>query len=43
MNERILRLVDDKILLAFKGPVDLAKVWLSLFHYQMLWQKILVL
>ena len=43
MNARILRLVDDKYYYLLKGLEDLAKVWLSLFHYQMLWQKILIL
>ena len=43
MNARISKLVDDKYYSLLKGLVDLAKVWLSLFHYQVIWQKILIL
>ena len=43
MNARISRLVYDKYYYLLKDLGDLAKVWLSLFHYQMLWQNILIL
>ena len=43
MNVKISALVGDKYYLLSEGPVDLAKVWLSLFRCQMIWQKILIL
>ena len=43
MNAPIVRIVDDKYYQLLKGLVNVAKVWLSLFHYQVLWQKILIL
>ena len=43
MNARISTLVRDKYYSLSEGLVDLAKVWLSLFRCQMIWQKILIL
>ena len=43
MNVKISALVGDKYYLLSEGLVDLAKVWLSLFRCQMIWQKILIL